>query len=277
MSVEAKREQRMKIILNGKVFETAERKAFAVREKLFCEKDVLIVNGFQTDEDKDLKEGDEIFVIPKGSMPPEDVLEKMLCARHTPGVHQRLKNARVAIAGLGGLGSNVAMALARTGVGELLLVDFDIVEPSNLNRQHYCIKHLGMKKTMALSAQIKEVNPYIHVKVRDVKVDEQNVISIFKDYDIVCEAFDKADAKAMLISNLLASNSNVKIVSGNGMAGFGSGNEILTRKRMKNLYICGDETTEAAEGCGLMMPRVQICAGHQANMIIRLILEIKDV
>ncbi len=267
----------MKIILNGKIFHTEERNVFAIREKLFCEKDVLIVNGFQTDEDRALKEGDEIFVIPKGSMPSEDALEKMLCARHTPGVHHRLKNARVAIAGLGGLGSNVAMALARTGIGELLLVDFDIVEPSNLNRQHYSIKHLGMKKTQALLEQIKEVNPYIHVKVCDEKVDEQNVISIFKDYDIVCEALDKADAKAMLISNLLGSDPNIKIVSGNGMAGFGSSNEIQTRKRMRNLYICGDEKTEAAEGCGLMMPRVQICAGHQANMIIRLILEIKDV
>lgn len=267
----------MKIILNGKVFETEERTIFAIRENSFCKKDIIIVNGFQTDENRVLKEGDEIFVIPKGSMPSEDVLEKMLCARHTPKVHHRFKNARVAIAGLGGLGSNVAMVLARTGIGELLLVDFDIVEPSNLNRQHYSVKHLGMKKTKALLEQIKEVNPYIDVKIRDIRIDENNVISIFNDYDIVCEALDKAHAKAMLISTLLSSKPNIKIVSGNGMAGFGSSNEIRTQKRMNNLYICGDEKTEAAEGCGLMMPRVQICAGHQANMIIRLILEIKDV
>lgn len=267
----------MKIVLNGELREIARQSAHSIRKALFRESDLIIRNGFQREDDFVPEEMDELFIISKGTMPPQSQLEAMLCARHTPKIHARLKKAKVAIAGLGGLGSNIAVALARTGIGELLLADFDVVEPSNLNRQHYGIRHLGMKKTQALRMQIEDINPYVSIRTMDVKVDEDNVVEIFRGYSLVCEAFDSPKSKAMLIETLLSSIPDVTIVSGSGMAGYESGNSIQTIRKMKRLYVCGDGITEAKEGYGLMMPRVQICAGHQANMVIRLILGIEDV
>lgn len=207
----------------------------------------------------------------------QDDFEAMLSARYTPCVHAKVKQARVAVAGLGGLGSNTAVALARTGVGQLHLVDCDVVEPSNLNRQHYRIKHLGMPKTEALRLEIEEINPFITVKVDMVQVTASNAAQLFAQDEIVCEAFDDPEAKAVLINSLLESFPNKKIVAGSGMAGYESSNTIRTKRFMKNLYLCGDGITEVGIGRGLMAPRVSICAGHQANMAVRLILGIEEV
>ncbi len=124
-------------------------------------------------------------------------------ARNPPGVYKKFKDGRVAIAGLGGLGSNIAVMLARSGVGHLLLVDFDLVEPSNLNRQNYTVHHLGMPKTLAMQMQLTEINPFIQVEIRTVRVDAANVLELFAGYEIICEAFDTADAKSMLVNSAL--------------------------------------------------------------------------
>jgi sulfur carrier protein ThiS adenylyltransferase len=201
-------------------------------------------------------------------------LERMMIAKNASETREKLKNARVAIAGLGGLGSNIAVSLARLGVGELQLVDHDTVEPSNLNRQHYGISHLGMKKTDALKNQLADINPFVNIKTIDVSVTKDNAVDLFGEYDIVCEAFDNPESKAMFVSTLLSNLPDVKIVAASGMAGVGNSNDIKTRAVMKRLYICGDGASAEAAGLGIMSPRVQICAGHQANMVLRLILEI---
>lgn len=207
----------------------------------------------------------------------KEELEKIMMARHTPQVHEKFKKGKVAIAGLGGLGSNIAVMLARSGIGQMLLVDFDIVEPSNLKRQSYYISHLGMTKTVALQKQIAQINPFIRVAIKTMKVTEDNIVELFSGYDIICEAFDKAAAKAMLVNTALAKLPAIKIVASSGMAGYDSSNLIQTKKTIKNLYICGDFINEAKVGRGLLAPRVQICAGHQANMVLRLLLGIEDV
>ncbi|MCT4545256.1 MAG: sulfur carrier protein ThiS adenylyltransferase ThiF [Vallitalea sp.] len=203
--------------------------------------------------------------------------EDMMILRHTEDVFNKIKKGKVAIAGLGGLGSNIAVMLARTGVGHLFLIDFDVVDTSNLNRQNYSISHLGMYKTKALKEQIKVINPYIIVESKTVKVTKENISELFNGYDIICEAFDKADNKSMLINGVLQEFKNTKIVSGSGMAGYDSSNKIRTTKPMNNLYLCGDLISEVKIGHSLMAPRVQICAGHQANMIIRLLLGIEEI
>ncbi|MCL1918332.1 MAG: sulfur carrier protein ThiS adenylyltransferase ThiF [Peptococcaceae bacterium] len=195
----------------------------------------------------------------------------------TPEIHGKLKNAKVAIAGLGGLGSHIAVSLARIGVGMLLLVDDDVVDLSNLNRQMYFIKHLGMPKTQALQEQIEQINPLVHVKIRTVRVEDHHVVELFEGYDVMCEAFDTQEAKAMLVSAALSRLPDLKVVAASGMAGYGSSNGICTERRMKNLYVCGDGEADAAAGMGLMAPRVQICAGHQANMVLRLLVGLEDV
>lgn len=240
-----------------------------------AEGDIVIYNGFQTEEDLPLQEGDSIVLIPRNTMPDAQQMEAMLTARHTPGVHAAIKNGAVAIAGLGGLGSNIAVMLAQTGVGRLLLVDYDIVEPSNLNRQHYTLRHLGMPKTGALAEQIREINPYVEVHTANIRVDAQNAAELFADWPLVCEAFDNPAAKAALINTLLPDGKKT-IVAASGMAGYGSSNTITTTQRMKRLYVCGDTVSEAMPGNGLMAPRVQICAGHQANMVLRLLLGITE-
>ena len=202
----------------------------------------------------------------------EQEMDALLIERHGIEYHRKIKSAHVAVAGLGGLGSNVAVMLARAGVGSFHLVDFDRVDGSNLNRQIYKMKHLGMKKTEALTEEIREINPYIRISADTVKVTEENAGEIFAADAIICEAFDAAENKAMLVSTLLSRLPETVIVAGSGMAGFGSGNRIRTRKRMRRLYLCGDETSDIADGICLMAPRVTLCAAHQANMILRLIL-----
>ena len=209
--------------------------------------------------------------------PTRDEINKIMDIRFSEDIHNKLKSAKVGIAGLGGLGSNIAAMLARSGVGNLHIVDFDKVDLSNLNRQNYYIDHLGMYKTEAAAKILKSINPYLNITYETTKIDENNAPDIFKDIDFICEAFDNAENKAMLINTLLTTYKDKKIVSGSGMAGYGSSNLIKTTKKMKNLYICGDGVSDINDGMGLMSPRVSICAGHQANMVIRLILGENEV
>ena len=267
----------MNILINGNQINTDIRSLYELKEIYGKNCDVTIFNGFQTPDDCSLNDGDSVFFIKKGVMPSENELEAMMAARHTPDVHRKVKNASVAVAGLGGLGSNIAVMLARTGVGSLLLVDFDIVEPSNLNRQSYYISHLGMLKTDAVKSQIEQINPFINVETICVKVTDDNVRELFADYDIICEAFDNPVSKAVLVNGIMENFPDKKIVSGSGMAGYESSNLIRTKNPFKNFYICGDGVNEAKIGNGLMSPRVSVCAGHQANMILRLILGIEEV
>lgn len=267
----------MRITVNGKEIETDCSTVYELYEYLGKPRDVAIINGYQTSENCALAEQDVVFVIKKGVMPKQNELESMMASRHTPQVHARVKASKVAIAGLGGLGSNIAVMLARTGVGSLLLVDFDVVEPSNLNRQNYYICDLGMPKTVALQEQIRKINPFINVKIKTVRVEEANVPELFTDYDVVCEAFDNPEAKAMLVNSVLEQLPGVKIVAASGMAGYASSNLIRTEHKLKNLYICGDFENASRIGNGLMAPRVQICAGHQANMVLRLLLGMEEV
>jgi len=268
----------MKIKINGKPTETHSTSLFALQaERGDCgDRQVVILNGFQTFEDLPVQEGDEVVLIEKGRMPERDEFEAMMSARHTPHVHARVKQARVALAGLGGLGSTIAVALARTGVGTLHLVDFDMVEPSNLNRQQYKIKHLGMMKTDALRMELEEINPFIRVLSDTVRVTADNIQKLFAEDEIVCEAFDRPDAKATLVNGLREHFPGKKIVAASGLAGYESGNSITTRKVMKDVYLCGDGVTDARVGRGLMAPRVTLCAGHQATMILRLIMGMED-
>lgn len=199
-------------------------------------------------------------------------LDRAFDARFSPEIKEKLQSAHVAVAGLGGLGSNIAVLLARSGVGHLFLVDFDRVDTTNLNRQAYSVPHLGMNKTDAIKMILADINPYLDIKTECVTVTPGNVSSLFGEYGIVCEAFDKPDRKAMLVRELLT-QTKATVVSGNGMAGYGDSNGIKTSEINSRLFVCGDLTTDVGGGTGLMAPRVAVCAGHQANKVIQLILK----
>lgn len=200
-------------------------------------------------------------------------LDQAFDARFPEEMRTKLRNARVAVAGLGGLGSNIAVMLARSGVGELLLVDFDTVDVTNLNRQMYLIPQLGKPKAEALPEILYQINPYLTYRSVCIKVTPDNVKELFSEYPIVCEAFDKPDQKAMLVRELLMQCPKTIVVSGNGMAGYADANEISTCQVMKRLYVCGDQSTDVGNGIGLIAPRVAVCAAHEANKVLQLIMQ----
>lgn len=187
-------------------------------------------------------------------------------------LYDKLEKSRVAVAGLGGLGSHIAVMLARSCVGTLHLIDFDNVDISNLNRQEYYVQHIGRPKTECLKEKLLEINPFINIITDNVRVTEDNLEELFRDEIIVCEAFDEAEQKAMLVNGILEKLPEIKVISGSGMAGYGDSNTITTKKMFRNLYVCGDGETDSGRGVGLMAPRVSICAGHEANKAIQLIL-----
>ena len=194
-----------------------------------------------------------------------------LVARHGADRQAKFDAARVAVCGLGGLGSNVSIALARAGVGHLHLIDFDRVEPSNLNRQQYAAAQVGLPKAEALRANLAAINPFCDVVAETVRVTGENLAALLADDDIVCEAFDRAEAKAMLVSGVLETFPEKPVVAASGMSGLASANAITTRRVSKRLYLCGDGATDVDDNLGLYGARVLVCAAHQATMILRLI------
>lgn len=192
--------------------------------------------------------------------------------RHGEEAVQKLQNTCVGIAGLGGLGSHIAVSLARMGVGKLVLADFDRVDVTNLHRQQYFVDQVGLFKTEALADTLRKIDPWIQLELHPVRLTPEKLPTIFGSCPILCEAFDKAEEKAMLLETVLTELPHTIVVSGSGMAGAGSVNEIQTRKAMNRLYLCGDGKTDVAEYGSLFASRVAVCAGHQAHMVLRLLL-----
>ena len=180
-------------------------------------------------------------------------------------------HATIGIAGLGGLGSNIAVMLSRAGVGRLVVADFDVVEQSNLNRQNYFVQHLGMSKTEATKWMLERTNPDCEVEAHTVRVTAENAADIFKGCDIVCEAFDDPEQKAMFVNAILTQLPGVKFVAASGMAGIASANNVRTKRITQNFYLCGDGESEAGPSTPVHAPRVMLCAAHQANMVLRLL------
>jgi sulfur carrier protein ThiS adenylyltransferase len=245
---------------------------FQIKEQFKNDADVIIYNAFPVKEDLTLKHLDKVVLIKRGEVPGKDELEALMVSRHTPYVHEKFKEAKVGIAGLGGLGSNAAISLARMGIGKLVIADFDVVEPSNLNRQQYFVKHIGMKKTEAMKEILAECNPFIEIEANDIYLNENNVPEIFKEVDIIIEAFDNPVCKSMIVNTVLSKMKGKKVVAASGLAGYYSSNTIVTRKLKDNFYMIGDMEAEARPGCGLMAPRVAVAANHQANAVVRLIM-----
>lgn len=196
--------------------------------------------------------------------------------RHGKELQQKFTSACVAVCGLGGLGSNAAISLARAGVGKLILIDFDKVDISNLHRQQYNVSQLGMYKTDAMKQTLSEIAPYCEIVTHTEKITEDN-LSLIADCDIVCECFDNAECKSMLVNGVAEQYPDKYIVSASGMSGLHTGNTIQTKKLGKRLYICGDGMSDVNSDGTLFAPRVMLCAAHQANTVLRIIADKFDV
>ena len=204
-------------------------------------------------------------------IPTKEEMQKALEERHGKEIQNKFSKAVVAICGLGGLGSNIAVSLARAGVGKLILIDFDKVDVTNLHRQQYKASQVGMSKSDALKENLREIAPYIATEVHCQRITEDNMETLVGEADIICEAFDKAEQKAMLVNYVLEKMPDKYLIAGSGMAGFGSVNSIKTRKLTKKFYLCGDEISDVDDNIGLVSSRVMLCAAHEAHTALRIL------
>ncbi len=244
-----------------------------VRDLIKPDADVLIVNGFPVEDHDVLKGGDRLVLIKRGEIPPAGEMETLLTARHTPGIYDKLKKATVGVAGLGGLGSAVAIALARMGLGTLILVDYDVVEPSNLNRQQFTIDQIGTPKAETIKTILAKINPYVRVNIFREVLTGDNLSDMFKSADVLVECFDRAEEKKMLLETAAECLPDTFIIGASGLAGYGDSNSIKTWRLSDKIFVVGDLEKAAESGLGLMAPRVGIAAHHQANLVISLLLD----
>ena len=201
----------------------------------------------------------------------QEALHKGLTAEQS----QRLQTAKVAVVGLGGLGSNVAMWLARLGVGQLLLYDFDKVELSNLNRQYYFLEDVGQYKATALLRHLQAVNPYGNYQSRVVRLTEDNLAELVSEAHIVCEALDSPETKALLVNGVLENHPDKYLVAASGLAGFAISSTMQVSRVTSHFYLCGDGMSDMLE-LPLCGARVGLCAAQQALTIARIILQMES-
>lgn len=204
-------------------------------------------------------------------LPSEEELYKALEARHGKERQKKFSRSSVAVCGLGGLGSNIAIALARAGIGRLHLIDFDKVDLSNVGRQQYFLKQIGMYKTDAITQILHEINPCCNIDTQNIKLCSENIPEILSDDDVICEAFDNPESKSDLIDAVSEAFPEKYIVASSGMAGLHTANSIQTRKITSRFYLCGDGESDAFVDGTLYASRVMVCAAHQANAVLRII------
>lgn len=206
-------------------------------------------------------------------VPTKEEWNRALCDRHGEELQKKFSAATVAICGLGGLGSIIAISLARSGIGKLILIDFDRVDITNLHRQQYKANQIGMNKTDALRDNLLEIAPYVNLETHNIRVTEENAARLLQGADIICEAFDNAECKAMLTNFVLETMPDKYLVAASGMAGMGSVNTIQTRRVMSRFYLCGDRASDVSEAGSLVASRVMLCAAHQAHTVLRILAE----
>jgi len=186
-------------------------------------------------------------------------------------IKEILKIKTVGIAGCGGLGSNAAVSLARVGIGRLIIADFDKIEISNLNRQYFFYNQIGEFKAPALKENIKLINPLVEVESHTIKLEPKDIVKLFRNCDVIVEAFDKAEMKQMIVETVLAEMAGRPIVCGIGMAGWGK-NDLIKTQCYDNLYLVGDGITEANEHTPVLAPRVCAVSNMMANVVLEILL-----
>jgi sulfur carrier protein ThiS adenylyltransferase len=191
-------------------------------------------------------------------------------SRNPPAL-QKITGKRVGIIGLGGLGSNITMMLARAGVTSFRLVDFDTVSIENLNRQHYFLHHLGQKKTLALAAQLRELTPSLTLELLDQRIEEHDLEDFCRGCDVLVEAVDDAATKAMLFSWFVRHSPSLWLVTASGLGSLGPANEIHTVRLAERIVACGDFVTSSEGQNGVCAPRVMVAAAHQALAVLRIL------
>ena len=238
--------------------------------------DVLLLNGHRVTGKASVYDGDTCILIKKWELPTGNEMNQALVHRQGREHQKRLASSTVGIMGLGGLGSAVAISLVKIGVGKLLISDYDVVELSNIHRQHYFIDQIGLNKTVALKRNLVRINPFVEVQELDTILTEENIPSHFRNVNVLIECFDNPGMKAAALRAALTHLPGIGYVGASGMAGLESGNTICSRRLRPGVYIVGDETSDTATCGSLFAPRVGIAAHHQAHQAVRLLLDLDN-
>lgn len=188
----------------------------------------------------------------------------------------RLHGCTVSIIGCGGLGSNVAEMLVRSGVGRLTLIDFDAVDEPNLNRQFYFRDQIGTPKVVALAENLQRIRSDVRLDLVQDRVTSENLVGLVRGACMIVEAVDGAEVKAMIINTCLAELPSIPLVTASGLAGYGSTNAIVTERMADNLYVVGDLTSDVRDGHPLFASRVTAAAAAQAHMVVRVLLGYRE-
>jgi len=200
-----------------------------------------------------------------------DPFETMYSA-HKPEELEIWQNSTVGIAGAGGLGSNIAIALTRAGIGKIIVADFDVVNPSNLNRQQYYSDQIGMLKVLALQINIARIGANTELVIHPIRIVPENVSVVFREAQVMIEAFDSAEQKQMLLETWINANPDKPYIGASGLAGVG-GNELITTESFGNVHIIGDGSSELCPPFSPLAPRVAVVANMQANLCLELLLK----
>lgn len=259
----------MHLFVNGKYVECGDRTALSLRDSFAPGCEIIFINRNKVSGDVVLEENDRITF---ANVPSENSSIANLITERCPGsLRECVNGITVGIAGCGGLGSNIAIQLARTGVTKMIIADYDSVELSNLNRQQFSLEHLGMLKTDALEAVIARINPDVIIRKHPIRVTRSNIRELFVDCDVVCEAMDDPVEKAKFLNGFLEIFPEKDIVCGIGMGGFGNMAAMTQRRLSEHITVCGDGCTGSENG--LTAPRVSVCASLMADAVFQYILE----
>ncbi len=196
--------------------------------------------------------------------------DSAISSYYTLAQREAIRSTRIGIAGAGGLGSNCAVNLVRSGFVYFTIADFDVIEPSNLNRQFFFADQIGMPKVLALSENLRRINPEISVDPHLIRLDETHVSSLYADCDVIVEAFDKAESKAMIVRTFFRSGK--LLVSASGLGGYGESDTITVRKVHDRFYLVGDGVSEVCASRKPYAPRVSIAAAKQADVVLSWVL-----
>lgn len=265
----------MKCYLNGE--EKAISSSMTLGELLKKENisfDTALIGGFSMPLETKLSEHDDILAFDSQKMVDKALYERLWSARYGKKNFEKLQKTRVAICGAGGLGSHISISLARLGIGELLLIDKDVVDLTNLGRQCYDISDVGKPKVVQLKKIIERITPLTRVKTLHDTLDSSNYATYLEDYPYIMEAFDSAENKASLTEFILSHYPNKVLIGASGMSGHGDPNLISSKKVFGNYYLSGDGKSDM--GLGLLAPRVMLCAAHQASTLMTLLLSDKE-
>ncbi len=238
--------------------------------------DVLVLNGMVSNPDVLLEDGDICYLVKQGEIPTPMEMAHNLNVKHGKITQKKLSESKVGIMGLGGLGSAAAVSLVKIGVGKLIISDYDVVVLSNIHRQHYFIDQIGVKKTKALKKTLLRINPFVAVTTVDTKLCAQSIPKIFADVDVLIECFDNPKMKATALRTALTKLPETGYVGASGMAGFNSGNTIVSRQVRPGVFIIGDNESDSATIGSLLAPRVGIAAHHQAHQAVRILLNFEQ-